>query len=173
MGLSRGGPRRGGPIRGSGSGKADPRGTDPKGPEQRGTEPRRAERRGPCEGVKSRGSHPTMAIRGCLSRSGQSRGGPTEGARGENVRAERADRRALSQGCRSKDVRTAGERQARQTLECENDQANGQVIAQPPPHGMRAEIADDQLEMSQSDMSGRRRKMKRGNNRSIDHPTNQ
>jgi hypothetical protein len=55
-------------------------------------------------------------------------------------------------------ARTAGQRQARQTMECENDQANGQVIAQPPPHWMRAEIADDQLEMSQSGMSGRRRK---------------
>jgi hypothetical protein len=64
-------------------------------------------------------------------------------------------------------ARTAGQRQARQTMECENDQANGQVIAQPPSHWMRAKTADDQHEISQSDMSGRRRKLKRGIDQSI------
>ena len=203
MGLSRGCPRRGGPIRGSESGKVDPRGTDPTGPEQRGAEPSGGDQ---WERVKSRGSNPTMVIRGFLSRPEPRRprrGNPSRERPNRRGHSKGADPRMSIQGYLSRHAhtnrqmkrqtnkrreserkiravemlkaRTAGQRQARQTMECENDQANGQVIAQPPPHWMRAEIADDQLEMSQSGMSGRRRKMKKKGtidqsiNRSINH----
>ena len=58
-------------------------------------------------------------------------------------------------------------------MECQNDQASGQVIAQRHRQWMRVEIADDQLWMSQSDISGRRMKLKRGIKQKINHSSNQ
>ena len=105
------------------------------------------------------GAEPRMSIQGCLSRQPHKQRNESKQTKDRAVEMLKA--------------RTAGQRQARQTMECKNNQANGQVIAQPPPHWMRAEIAGGHFEMSQSGICGRRRKMKRGNNRSINQSINQ